>query len=83
MAKRTRSERDTAAVEVEGEDDVPEIVRLRRKNMARNAAMMAALNVGQVSYSTVQQMVKRRARAAQKSRRALCSRRVEPNFTLR
>lgn len=53
MAKRTRSERD-AAKEFEGEDDVPEIVRLRRKNMARNAAMLAALNVGQVSYTTLQ-----------------------------
>lgn len=50
MKKRSRGERENGVgyEEHDGEEDVPEIVRRRQRNMERNAAILAALNVGQV-----------------------------------
>lgn len=59
MARRRRNEFGAGRGEgdVDEEDVIPEIILLRRKNMARNAAMMAALNMAQVRHSAVPPVV--------------------------
>lgn len=52
--KRKQVEEEEEEVEeVVEEEAVPEIVLRRRRNMARNAAVMASLNITQVWYMLV------------------------------
>lgn len=55
MTKRNRTEDVVGPEEddADAKEDVPEIVLLRRKNMARNAAIIAALNIGQVRHQYI------------------------------